>query len=440
MEMSTEKDPFREPKPDYDGPPHLRRKPLIDYITNEWRTVPKCSSPPSASDADSEPLEEFYERVDRWVDKILAVIKAPKFRRLLLSIILLILCSVLLWIKIIGPWIAEERAAWASLSRDAGENAGGLFGTNARPRFPGMIQVSHLDTKLLPNASRSKRRLVFIGDVHGCRKELEALLEKVHFDARTDTISCVGDIVNKGPDSLGVIDLLRKHKAYCVRGNHEDRLLLYAGHAKDTSLRREKKTAGTKSTSKHHDEKKLARELSHEQISYLRSFPLVLRVGNVDGLGDIVMVHAGLVPGLPIDNQDPSSIMNMRIIDLKTHVPSKKHEKRNSIPWFKLWNKFQRLLPSHRKLLKPLPGLDGILSRRTTVVYGHDSKRGLQIGTYTKGLDTGCVKGGKLTALIVSAGGRQEIMQVDCHQEYTKKAETGAVLQDRDASIEDGDD
>ena len=152
------------------------------------------------------------------------------------------------------------------------------------------------------------------------------------------------------------------------------------------------------------------------------------------------MVHAGLVPGLPIDNQDPSSIMNMRIIDLKTHVPSKKHERRNSIPWFKLWNKFQRLLPSHRKLLKPLPGLDDILSRRTIVVYGHDSKRGLQIGTYTKGLDTGCVKGGKLTALMVSAGGRQEIVQVDCQEDYTKHVGLDGVTHSRDAhSADEGD-
>ncbi len=434
--MSTEKHNYEEP--DYGTPVDLQRKPLVEYCTNEWRTNPKFASPPSVSSGnDSEPFEEFYDRVDRWVDMVLAVIKAPKFRRLLLSILLLILFSILLWVKIVGPWVAEEQAAWASLGRGAADNAGALFGTNARPRFPGMTQVLHLDTKLLPNASGSKKRLVFIGDIHGCRKELEVLLEKVHFDPRTDTLLCVGDIVSKGPDSLGVVDLLRKHKAHCVRGNHEDRLLLYAGHAKDTSLRPGKKSGGTESTSKYHAEKKLARELSHDQFSYLRSFPLALRIGNVDGLGEIVMVHAGLVPGLPIDSQDPSSVMNMRIIDLKTHVPSKKHQRRNSIPWFKLWNKFQRLLPTHLKLRKPIPGLDSILSRRTTVVYGHDSKRGLQIERYTKGLDTGCVKGGKLTALAVSEGGRQEIVQVDCQEDYTMKVDLDDTLQGNDAFLRD---
>lgn len=47
-----------------------------------------------------------------------------------------------------------------------------------------------------------------------------------------------------------------------------------------------------------------------------------------------------------------------------------------------------------------------------TVVYGHDAKSGLSLKEYTKGLDSGCVKGGKLTALVVSDGGHQEIVQV----------------------------
>lgn len=39
--------------------------------------------------------------------------------------------------------------------------------------------------------------------------------------------------------------------------------------------------------------------------------------------------------------------------------------------------------------------------QRSTVIYGHDSGRGLQIHRYSKGLDTGCVKGGRLSALII---------------------------------------
>jgi hypothetical protein len=51
-----------------------------------------------------------------------------------------------------------------------------------------------------------------------------------------------------------------------------------------------------------------------------------------------------------------------------------------------------------------------------TVIYGHDSKRSLSIAEYTKGLDTGCVKGEKLTALVVEDGGKQTIVQVKCQK------------------------
>ena len=48
------------------------------------------------------------------------------------------------------------------------------------------------------------------------------------------------------------------------------------------------------------------------------------------------------------------------------------------------------------------------------VVYGHDSKAGLNIKRWSKGLDTGCVGGGKLTALVLDAHGRTELVSVPC--------------------------
>ena len=54
------------------------------------------------------------------------------------------------------------------------------------------------------------------------------------------------------------------------------------------------------------------------------------------------------------------------------------------------------------------------LAGTMTVVYGHDASRSLSIRTFTKGLDSGCVKGGKLTALVIEDGGKQSIVQVSC--------------------------
>lgn len=55
-------------------------------------------------------------------------------------------------------------------------------------------------------------------------------------------------------------------------------------------------------------------------------------------------------------------------------------------------------------------------SQTMTVIYGHYAKQGLNIREYTKGLDSGCVKGGKLTALVIEDGGKQSIVQVRCHK------------------------
>jgi hypothetical protein len=43
-------------------------------------------------------------------------------------------------------------------------------------------------------------------------------------------------------------------------------------------------------------------------------------------MGQVVVVHAGLVPGVGLDRQDPSTVMTMRTIDLDTHVPSESSE------------------------------------------------------------------------------------------------------------------
>ena len=67
-----------------------------------------------------------------------------------------------------------------------------------------------------------------------------------------------------------------------------------------------------------------------------------------------------------------------------------------------MWNKFQRNLPE---------------DERTTVVYGHDQKRGLQLHDYSFGIDTGCIKGGKLTALVLEGGVdamKHSLVQVKC--------------------------
>jgi hypothetical protein len=321
---------------------------------------------------------------------------------------------------VIGPVIAEGRSAWAALNADS--TAEDIFETNKRPKFPGQIQVKSLDPALLPRsphdkagADRKNKRLVFVGDIHGCRKELEALLKKVRFDASTDHLVAVGDIVSKGPDSLGVIDLLRRYGASCVRGNHDDRLLLIAQSLRSKNLQ-ESKTSKAETDSnkflKVDPVQKLAKSLSNHQLEYLQSCPIILRIGELKAFhGEAVVVHAGLVPGVALESQDPVAAMNMRVVDLATHLPSSRHRLKGSVHWHKLWNRYQQLASWHERFSIAKKG-GRRAGNHTTVIYGHNAREGLQIHKYTKGLDTGCVGGGRLTALVVDGHGKQEIVQV----------------------------
>ena len=67
-------------------------------------------------------------------------------------------------------------------------------------------------------------RAIIIGDVHGCRRELVALLERLAI-GEEDQVCFVGDVVARGPDSLGVMTVIRDISGQSVVGNHEAKLL-----------------------------------------------------------------------------------------------------------------------------------------------------------------------------------------------------------------------
>jgi bis(5'-nucleosyl)-tetraphosphatase (symmetrical) len=83
--------------------------------------------------------------------------------------------------------------------------------------------------------------LYMIGDVQGCMPSLQRLLDTLDFSASRDTVYLLGDLVNRGPDSLGVLRWAHQAgtSALCIQGNHDLNLLAVAHglrkpHRKDT--------------------------------------------------------------------------------------------------------------------------------------------------------------------------------------------------------------
>ena len=257
-----------------------------------------------------------------------------------------------------------------------------------------------------------------------------SLLAKFNFNNQTDHIVFTGGLVSKGPASSSVVDLAIANSASCVRGSAEDRILLAHRDLNSQSLAfpgpgEDQDYPGSEfprhggpitdsldqGSFSHGDyiDRQFTKTLTPEQASFLASCPVILDLGLLPGIGRTTAVHAGLVAGIDLENQDPMSAMNMRSIDLKTHVPSRDP---SGTPWFRFWNKYQSSLP--RK-------------DRATVIYGYDSSRGLQIASYSKGIDTGCVEGGKLTALVVPIDGhnkgKQNVVSVKCQNHRADKNE-----------------
>lgn len=220
-------------------------------------------------------------------------------------------------------------------------------------------------------------RRIFVGDLQGCRAEFEDLLEAVAYDPARDTIHPVGDLVNRGPDSLGALRLCRDLGTEPVLGNHDVHLLR---QWKDPKCRGKRKTL----------ESILAADDGEVLLEWLASLPLVL------GWDDVICVHAGIHPRWadPFETLSGHSLFDpgdevvefgvrARYCDENGNVPADGDWPPPGLP-FRPWDEFWRERENESR----------------TVVFGHWAQRGLVELERTRGLDTGCVYGGALTAWI----------------------------------------
>lgn len=200
-------------------------------------------------------------------------------------------------------------------------------------------------------------RTLIVGDVHGCTGELETLLEHVAFVAGTDHLVLVGDLVARGPDSHGTLELARRLVARVARGNHENKLLTW---------RHRHEPLGP-------EHARVAQALTEEEWAQLAAMPLWIDLPE----HGVRVVHAGVLEGVAPEDTPPEALLKMRTLDER----GRWSDEPDAGP---LWGK-RYAGPPH-------------------VVFGHNARPDPQVHPWATGIDTGCVYGGRLTAVLLEQG------------------------------------
>jgi bis(5'-nucleosyl)-tetraphosphatase (symmetrical) len=245
-----------------------------------------------------------------------------------------------------------------------------------------------------------------IGDVHGCYRTLRKLLKKIEFAKTDDRLWFTGDLVNRGPRSLDVLEWAVDHdwRIESVLGNHDLHLLAVAfgvaeERAKDT-LRPILKSVR-----------------AVPLLDWLRRRPLAVASGS------FLLVHAGVLPEWSVDDTlSIASRLENRLrgeegIKLLSALRGRSDEFPGEVRALRALA-FLRTLRAGGELCREFTGPpedapEGCLpwfdhperrSRDALILFGHWGAAGFRRGAGWVSLDSGCIWGGKLTAIRLEDG------------------------------------
>jgi len=260
-----------------------------------------------------------------------------------------------------------------------------------------------------------------IGDVQGCYGSLQRLIDRIQFDSSLDRLWFVGDLVNRGPESVLVLRLLKTlgAAARVALGNHD--LFLLAAAEGIVGLRPKDSIQDV-----------LEAEDRVELLSWLRHQPLHYREG------PYFMVHAGLLPQWTITEAERLAQAVSHVLsgpDYKVFLQTVFHDA--PAQWAPELEGMQRLAATARVLTRlrsctpdgqmdmgfsghpdqAQPGhvpwftIPGRRSTDATLIFGHWAALGLHISANVLALDSGCVWGRQLTAVRLED---RRVFQVTC--------------------------
>ena len=200
-----------------------------------------------------------------------------------------------------------------------------------------------------------ERKIFAIGDVHGCFQTLEELLNILPVNWGKDTLIFLGDYIDRGPSPRKVIEMvleLKKkypHSVITLKGNHE---WMFERFLKGIDVEVFLYNGGNITLRDYYKEGFL--EIPEEHLRFLKELKLYYETE------EYIFVHAGLRPGVPLEEQREEDLLWIR----------------------------QSFYASNYKFSK-------------TVIFGHTPFSEPYVKEDKIGIDTGCVYGGKLTAIML---------------------------------------
>ena len=218
-----------------------------------------------------------------------------------------------------------------------------------------------------------KNRVIIYGDIHGCLDEFKSLRKDIK-PSQTDIEISVGDFLNKGPKSTKTLHYLNKHNILSTMGNNEEKIIkLYKKYKKEGE--------DFLKTLKPSDIATL-KDIKKDDLKYLKSLPYFIKIAN------LTVVHAGIKTGVTLgenmSEEDKKQLTLLRFYN-------KDYE---SIPYSDKENRFVFWSEIY-------DGGEGF------VVFGHHPFEEVKIEKNAIGIDTGCVYGGKLTAIVFEYDGKK---------------------------------
>ena len=246
-------------------------------------------------------------------------------------------------------------------------------------------------------------RKIIIGDIHGCIDELKALINQLELNPN-DRLFFIGDLINKGPDSVGVVQYLyalsKTYSISLILGNHEEKFLRYMQHKQTNS----KALATMKITP---DFELLAQNLKTDEIDFLKQSYYTFNIKEQN----ILLLHGGITGNCILNlstnyqYQTHTSkqfkgldlITKTRHLDISGKFVSLGQENEHTQFWAETYDgKYGKVIFGHNTFMQSMP----------------------KYFQNAIGIDMGCVYGQHLLALIIS-NNKIEYISIPAKNKYS---------------------